>query len=452
MANNGLITSFSPDRKQPTVYAKALTADLTLSVSKMGSIVRIANSNGFKVKLPNATKLTDNRLILITNTGSSSVDVYDNAGGILKSILAGKTWLFWNTSKTTSAGAWSVSVTGSSAMIDILVGSKTVVGGNTTSVCQLTSTTALIAYLSGSLIKVSVISLDGSSISVGTPISIDTYSQKGKLCVVSPTTAVLAYSDGNNKVSAVVITVSGTSVSAGVKISTSITETVHAISKIDSSRVIITNASNFNRDVTVVVLTISDTTLTAGSILYAATGVTFNEISICTLTSTNALIFYRESSTNQTYILLIAISGTTNSLVSSITMSAVGITPVRLNDSTAVVTFSDPSTNYPTHATVGIAGSTISQNNTTVINTRVEWAGICKLTSSSFMYVSYIPSTGFGSLRILDLRGDVLSANKETPFNFANYGGSTCELTNTKAIYFYNDASSGACLTALTVI
>jgi hypothetical protein len=109
MSNKGLYGS--PTGRKEGVggvfnYAN-LDKDLSLSVADMGKAININTPNNYSVKLPDARQLASTLMTVITNNHTTQfINVKDNNGLVVKTVMPMQSVIFWATSKATSGGVW----------------------------------------------------------------------------------------------------------------------------------------------------------------------------------------------------------------------------------------------------------------------------------------------------------------------------------------------------------
>lgn len=138
--------------------------------------------------------------------------------------------------------------------------------GDYCSIMAISSTQAVVVYVlsSSGYLYANVITLSGSTISIGTPVQITSVATSWpNITNLSSTSAILSWSDGTNGLSSVILSVSGSTVTANssvvVSSSTAIEIQVVALS---STKALVTYGQSGPK---ANVLTISGTTITAGT-------------------------------------------------------------------------------------------------------------------------------------------------------------------------------------------
>ncbi len=105
MANNGFPTPKS--NRKITSYTN-LNKDLVLSPADMGATVIIDNSNGYYVILPDCRLLTvDVKITVVNRSTVNHLNVVDNNGLLIKSIIPQSSTTYACISRLSSGGQWS---------------------------------------------------------------------------------------------------------------------------------------------------------------------------------------------------------------------------------------------------------------------------------------------------------------------------------------------------------
>ena len=204
MSNNGSFGFVNPanssTEKAIAIY-RNLDKDFVLSPADMGSTVRIEAPNTYRVRLPDARQLVADLMVIITNASTTTAfDIIDNNGGIIKTVLPLQTAIVWNTSKTTSSGVWTATIMGKGSMTNISLGAEqniysTSVAANRIKVCGISDTRAVLFYVTGSTMMAVLLTIAGSAITAGTPITVQASAN-----VANDVELLLSSSTGNSYV------------------------------------------------------------------------------------------------------------------------------------------------------------------------------------------------------------------------------------------------------------
>ena len=180
-----------------------------------------------------------------------------------------------------------------------------------TNVAALTTTKAIISfhdYTNDGLYAV-VATLSGTTISYGTPFLVkSTFSPYGsQIVALDATTALIVYEENaNNYLAAKVLTISGTTITAGSQVTNGVVTTVPSLAALTSTTAIcVTNSAR------AFVITVSGTTPSFGSVVTATGGVNATT-SVTALSATSAVMIRdNNANSNNPTINVMTISGTT---------------------------------------------------------------------------------------------------------------------------------------------
>jgi hypothetical protein len=237
-----------------------------------------------------------------------------------------------------------------------------------TNVATLDSTHVIVVTPNGATIG----TISDNSISFGSVYALPDSALQSSVSVLDSTHAVIAYSDTSTQHKAVVVTISGTSVSYGSVTTLTTVASPHfkylAVTTLDSTHVAIAYAEEVDHDnpAKVVIGSISGTTITLGSsVQYADDG---NYVSIVTIDSTHFILAYGESSAES--VRIGSVSGTNITLGSAAT-NAFGCTDLAITvvDSThAIMAYCDANaSNTPRAVVATISGTSVSLGTPVVI-------------------------------------------------------------------------------------
>lgn len=197
---------------------------ITLLASDGGGYLLLSGTTAINVNLPNATTLVG-RTFVIKNIGSFPMFVYDAGGNYLFTLSEKTASAIWASDISTTAGQWACQQFPSNYIsATVSAGSSGIAyGANQCSVSKLNSTTQIIAYQqsqtsAGAKPYAMVVSQSGGTITTNTGYLISDESASGTaVCMVSSTTGVYVWGSSSG-IKACVITVSGTTITAGTPI------------------------------------------------------------------------------------------------------------------------------------------------------------------------------------------------------------------------------------------
>ena len=265
----------------------------------------------------------------------------------------------------------------------ISVGNKTVFNNGSTnyiSAVALNNSQVLVAYNNGGNSNYGtavVLTINGTTINVGTETVFNNGTTANISAVaLSDSQVLVAYSDGGNSYygTAVVLTISGTTIRVGNKtvFDNRNTGFISAVA-LSNSRALIAYRHNGSPYYgTAVVLTISGTTISAGTETVFNSGST-GYISAVALNNSQVLVAYSDGG-NSGYgtAVVLTINGTTINVGTETVFnngSTNYISAVALNNSQVLVAYSDGgNSNYGTAVVLTVSGTTISVGNKTIFN------------------------------------------------------------------------------------
>ncbi len=240
------------------------------------------------------------------------------------------------------------------------------------SAVALSSTSVLVSYQDGGNSGYGtavVLTISGTTITVGTPVVFESASTTYISAVLLSATSVLvAYRDNGNSNygTAIILTISGTTITAGTPVVFESASTQYiSATVLSATSVLIAYSDNGNSYYdTAVVLTISGTTITAGTPVVFESAISYN-ISATKLSSTSVLIAYRD--VNNSYYgtaIILTISGTTITVGTPVVFesaSTLNISAVLLSAISVLVAYSDVgNSSYGTAIILTISGTTIT--------------------------------------------------------------------------------------------
>ena len=251
-----------------------------------------------------------------------------------------------------------------------------------------------------------VCSLSGTATTCGAPVVVSNSTNGYVIAVLSSTSFAVYYSDSTNgnKQTAVVGSVSGTTITLGTPVvsSNSTNTSSFAIADLDSAHFVVEyiDSTNSNKQ-TAVVGSVSGTTITFGTAATSSNSTATNPISsIAALSSTSFVVEYTDSTDSGKQTAVVgSVSGTTitfgTPVVSSNSTNTNGTSLAVLGSSAFIVEYIDSNNSNKRTAVVGsVSGTTIT------FGTPVVWSNstntgsfpIADLDSTHFV-VEYIDST-----------------------------------------------------------
>lgn len=267
----------------------------------------------------------------------------------------------------------------------------------------ISSTQALLAYIgnvSNSYLYVVVLTINGASISIGTPTQITSVSTSfPNLSVLNSTTIVISYLPGTTYVYSNILTISGSTISVGsqTQISTIIGYYIESL-VLNSNQILLTymNASSSPYQTMGVILTISGSSISIG----AATQITNMRQAVSTLTklsATSALIIFRDNSSSYLWAVAISISGT--NITAGATVEVYGatanwLTLVTLSTTQAVAVWQGASS-YLQAVSIIVSGTTIVLGTVTQVVNAVTAYTASVAVNSNQVIAFYVNSSNY---------------------------------------------------------
>jgi len=331
------------------------------------------------------------------------------------------------------------------------------------SVTQLDATHALVCYYewgNGYYGTAQVLTISGTTVTAGAKTAFNNTSiSYNSVTQLDATHALVCYQDSGNSNygTAQVLTISGTTVTAGAKtVFNSATTTYVSVTQLDATHALVcyTDGGNSSRG-TAQVLTISGTTVTAGAKTVFNAATTYY-ISVTQLDATHALVCYTDGgNSNRGTAQVLTISGTTvtagtETVFNNASTTYVSVT--QLDATHALVCYYDGgNSNYGIACVLTISGTTVTAGTETVFNAATtNYISVTQLDATHAL-VCYqdVSNSQYGTAQVLTISGTTLTAGAETVFNNAGtYYISATQLDATHALVCYQDSGSGSYGTA----
>lgn len=304
----------------------SLTTDTALAVTDSYRDIYIdANADDYTVTLPDATTLTvGTRTFTFMSPGNFQIIINDNGGNLLAILpKSGITQVSPRidlnlTANGTAAGTWTSSNKVGLKPYNDYAGvaisyASSPLGTFKQRICELTTTTYLYVYTdSSSALKARVLTRTNNTLSVGAENTVAAATaQLTGVDTLTSTTVLCTYRNGTNVIS-VVLSVSGTTVTAGTPVTiTNSTNNSGTLSKVLTSTLgIVFYAST--TQVLARTLSISGTTITQNTeaVIGSATGVNNAGIQVDFISSTKVVCAYFDSASTGSMVIS-TITGTT---------------------------------------------------------------------------------------------------------------------------------------------
>ena len=300
--------------------------------------------------------------------------------------------------------------------------------------------------------------VSGTSISFGTPVQAHTSAYFIDVASGGANKVVIAFrDDGNsNYAAARVGTISGTSISFGTKVTiNSVTSQYFSITSASSGKVVISyQRAGSSPNGTAVVGTVSGTSISFGS--EVAFGSNSTTLYSNTYDSTNdkVVISYRDSTNTEARSVVGTISGTSISFGSptAFESSNMAMPLASVFDSTngkVVIVYQDyGNSNYGTAVVGTVSGTSISFGTPVVFNsTSTDTTGATFDTTNGKVIIAYAGSSNHGTARVGTVSGTSISFGSESVFESATTSQINQRIaydsTNKKVVIGYQVSSTG---------
>lgn len=318
------------------------------------------------------------------------------------------------------------------------------------SVCKLDDTHILIAYKNsngyGTAIVLTVL---GDKVIAGSPFIFNSAnSQYISMGLLSAGKVLITYRNGgnNNYGTAIVLTISGTTITAG-------TPVIFKQNSIDYNDICImdeTHATVVYRDYAAtyrgssVILTISGTTITVGTQAYFASG-QVNGVSVCTLDATHALIGYLDAANYCVGVIQVSSGGSITTFGGTVTIfAAVCAQPniAKIDASNGVMTFYENTNGDSCFITFKISASTIYEvHSRTIIRPSLATLQRLIMLDATHFLLFYMDNvnSSFGTLALVTISGTTGFVNYYRVYTTGGIGGLDACLVDNKILVSYCD-------------
>jgi hypothetical protein len=502
------------------------SSNITLLSTDGGGFINVSGTTDLNLNLPAANALT-NRTIYIKNVGNFAMFVFDGAGTYLFPLNPNSAIALWASDNSTVAGQWTVqenptdyaSATAQLAIYGVAAGvtknatakisstdqiyayyrqidgtgSKPYAlivtqasgvltfgtpyliadeGGTEVTVTMTSATTGVVTWFSSSEWRGCVITVSGTTITAGTPITIYTGAPYGysKTESASSTTVVATFAQSQTVIQGCVLTISGTTLSAGtlVRLNTGRDAAGYdyflGVGSSTFGNICFTTSGS---ELFGTGFTISGSTITAGTPTQLNGGTTIGQVPVygCTLSASKIAIMYYDSVTaNNMMIRCVNWSGTTPTSASAqqaiaTNNNAYTFQVGAMTGTSGVITYNKGggisylrgwtlSTNTFTFGTevAGASGITATYQ----YNNLVGFASPSVGTPTSATYMSHYQYQNGSNMQTLTLSGTTVSQTStrnvvasSTQAQYVNSPKSVCALSTTRAITLIGSIGDG---------
>ena len=329
-------------------------------------------------------------------------------------------------------------------------------------VAMLTATKAVVTYSDGGNLgkgTACVLTISGSTITAGSPAVYGPNYTYGDIATgLTSTTAIVSFTNSSSYPSAALLTISGTSVSAGtaLTINSSNSHLVLSVDRLTDTTAIAVykDSSNYGSSV---VLSVSGTSLLKG------TAVVFNaastaDVSVTSLSATQAMVCYTDTG-NSSYgtSCILDVSGTAITAGTEVVFTSSTATYKRvdlLTSTKAIVVYRDGANTYGTACVLDVSGSTITAGTPVVFESAATTdTAVTRLSDTSAM-ATYTDSgnSSFGTSIILTISGSTITAGTPVVFESASTADNdVVALTATKVVAVFKDAGNSNYGTSIVI-
>ncbi len=355
-----------------TTTTSATSITLTASSSRVQVVTMTAPNQS--VNLPSATTLTTGGpLYVIKNVTGQSFTVNDGGGNALAVIDRNSVIAFYCTSIATVAGTWfvgnqSASATPLAELFANISNVVTAIASNSPKTVLLT-TTKLLCLFAGTSNNFSAVVLDisGNTITPGTVYTTATAIGDFALTALSATKAVAVFRNTTSTfLNSVILDVSGSTITAGTVVAGTVVlrSAQLGVSTLSATKAICVYPNSSVDCVDSVIIDVSGSTITYGTVLTGATSC--NNAVVTTLTSTKALCVFRNFTTGFLNSMVLDVSGSTITAGAVVVASAVnGAIPVVATLSSTKAIASYTTGGVTVYAVIlDVSGSTVSVGTT----------------------------------------------------------------------------------------
>jgi len=269
----------------------------------------------------------------------------------------------------------------------------------------------LVAYQNGSNYygKSIVLTISDTTITAGTVFDFATTNTTSILVTTLDSSKVLVIYKNNSysyRGTAIVLTISGTTITAGTSLIYETSEAGNAsITSLDNNKVLVAYEDGNNSSYgTAIVLTISDTTITAGTPLVFENG-RANTISLVTIDNTKALAVYGEGNSNYYgKSIVLTISDTTITAGTPLVFENAQVgwfSATSLVNSKVLVTYRYNTGGYGKSIVLTVSGSTITAGTAFVFESNTVLYLSAKTLDSNRVLVAYSSTSNYGTAKIV---------------------------------------------------
>jgi hypothetical protein len=371
--------------------------------------------SGMSVVLPSVLSLAEGGAVFyITNSGSVDIVVRDNTWHIVQIITAGQTYLYFLLDSTSRGGTWQAKgVSNSAALPAYLAGTPNtlqVQGSSYNRIVQLTPTKFVVVYRNNitTLINAQIVTLDAGMLTAGA-VNVLTAENASWITAVSISAneIIISYTTTALNFKSFYLVVNDTTMYTGAALTTyaglASNGTKSAIAMLSPTSFIVSYLQSGTGVVFANILTLSGTTLSAGAQFSVGTGpVPDSTLSLVGISPTLAAITYSDTTPTR-YIRTLSVSGTTITANPAQSYSTnhptTAATEMVLFSSTLLGTYYVNGSFVYVHP-IAISGTSLTPGTETIIGSGsyTGWNSIVVTGGTNFMAVSQKPTAPYNIL------------------------------------------------------
>lgn len=291
------------------------------------------------------------------------------------------------------------------------------------------------------------LSVSGSTVTAGDKATVVAGGMyENGLCKIDSTHAILCYEDANNngRGTAVVLTLSGTTVSVGTPVVYgSVNSLVNSVCLMDSSHAIVTYANGSTHVPYACCLSISGTTLTATSAVAIASSTATSNRCV-SLDSSHAIATWGNA--GHFYAMCLSLSGTditpSGTITEVDTLSGYSHGTVTIDSGKVLAVYGDgDAATYSKAVVISLSGTTISVGTAVNVVQNSYYHGIAKFDSTHYMYSGMVDDgSKRGKACCITLSGTTVTVNTFATFSTVDVGYvSPCCVDDTHGVICYVD-------------
>lgn len=221
----------------------SIAANRTLTALSTRLQALSATAGGLAVIMPDATKMeTGGPVFVIQNTGTNSILIKNSAGSTIATAPPGLNTPIYLSDNTTSAGVWHADSAAEPSLeyLSALVLNSAAVGAADYAIVGMSLTTALVHYTEAGTSFMRVLTLASGAITAGTALNMGaiTGGVRPSLVRLTDTVAIIGAASGAN-ISSRVLTISGTTVTVGAATSTGVANAESALVRLTDTTAVL---------------------------------------------------------------------------------------------------------------------------------------------------------------------------------------------------------------------